>query len=260
MKQTETITTISAEAQAVIDQYLNLNLGGKTMPAVYHINSGHIKDLRVMVGKGTSTEIEMETKIWAQLKGLDLMQMDQDHIRQFMRQRSIGVDCSGYLFHIFDSWLKASRQRGLAHQLKFVRPSLWFKLKLRLRPAENIGADMMTSDLNSAAADYAEVQPGYVIRSNSILQNVDHIMLITKVARNQDGELLWFEYTHSTYHFGTANGVRIGKIAITNAKKALAEQDWQERDANGRCFTLEGFKTSKDNGIRRPNFYSLLKQ
>lgn len=237
------IIEIDPQAWAVIERYLSLNIGEKKVVTPYYINSGHIKDLRVMVGKGSPTEIEMETRIWAQLKGLDLNSMSAEEIRDFMRQRRIGVDCSGFVFHVLASMNK---------KLKFPKPTLWRRFKFWLRPAENFGADIITSELNTKKVDLNDIRPGDLIRSKTPRLDIDHVMLVTKVHLSNSGLPEYFEYAHSSGQFGKASGVRIGGVVITNPSGELKDQQWQEQDEQGNCPALSGLLIDyNDNGLRR---------
>jgi hypothetical protein len=253
-------TKLHPAAQATVDRFRALNLGGKQVTAVYHINAGHIKDLRVMVGKGTPEEIEMEVKIWAQLKGIDLDKADAETIREFMRVRRIGIDCSGFVYHVFASWLQATLNESLLKQIKFPYKSLFGSLKLWLRPAENIGADILTSELNAFKIELKDIRPGDLIRSKSVHQGVDHILLVSSVSHNDQGLPVAFNYVHSTKQFGKDNGVREGRVNIVDVNAELKDQDWLEIAADGVKYTLEGLKINyADNGLRRPNYFEKLK-
>lgn len=247
-------------AQAIVERFRSLDLGGKKVTAVYHINAGHIKDLRVMVGKGTPEEIEMETKIWAQLKGIDLDKISADDIRDFMRLRKIGIDCSGFIYHIFSAWLHATVNETLLQQIKFPYKTPLGGIKIWLRPAENIGADTLTSNLNTTPIGLKDMRPGDLIRSKSVHQGVDHILLISEVAKNEQEIPVWFKYVHSTKQFGKDNGVREGQVNITDINAELKDQDWLEIAADGVKYTLEGLKINyADNGLHRPNYAQKLK-
>lgn len=234
---------IDPKAEAIIDHYLGLNLGGKKIATPYFINIGHIKDLRVMVGKGTPVEIEMEAKIWAQLKGIDLDELSDQEIRDFMRQRKIGVDCSGFVFHTLNS---------IGTKFKVPNQTLWRRFKFWLRPAENFGADIMTGPLNTTKIELKDVRPGDLIRSKTPRQEIDHVMLVTEVHLDDRGLPEHFKYAHSTGQFGKDNGVRIGTVVITNPEGELKDQDWQEKDSEGNIPALAGLLIDyADNGIRR---------
>lgn len=255
----EKLYKIHESAQKIIDRYFNLKINGlENLKCPYYINSGHIKDLRAMVGKGSPEEIEMEIKIWTQLKGVDLEKVNVDEMRYFMRQRKIGIDCSGFVYHIYDNWLKESGGGSLASNIDFGNKSFLSKLKLRLRSAENIGADLITNENNTKKISINEVLPGDLVRSKGSKNNIDHVLIVTEVAK-VDGKTTWLKYTHSTNYYGKSNGVREAKIEISNPEKELKDQNWLEKDKDGTIHTLQNLLYRyEDNGLRRPNFFDKL--
>lgn len=244
--------TISPSAKQIIDEYMNLSLGGKKVVCPYYMNV--IKEragLSALIGKGDPSDIEKEVKVWAKLKDFDLNKATVEQIRQFMIDHHIGVDCSGFIVNIFNHWFKTIGKKPLITYLKFNRNSIMLRLKRLIRPVENIGANTITSLQNTIPiTKFDDVLPGDFIRSKGKVKNSHHISLITKVIK-VDGHVKEVEYVHSTRHFASQNGVRYGKIRITNADKPLSEQNWIEggRKVNS---TLQGFKNmEEDNGIRR---------
>src|SRR5690606_24929948 len=119
------------------------------------------------------------------------------------------------------------------------------------RPVENLGANTITSDVNSFPIDINEVKPGDVIRSKWKKVGTHHIQLISKV-EIEDGKVRLIEYTHSTPYYGEGSGVRVGQIRIIDPSKPLYDQEWLEKDEHGVNFSYEGFMTQvEDNGLRR---------
>ena len=100
------IIKIPETLQKEIDRYFELRIGTQLVPCPYYINSKISSgNLRVMSGKGEADEIELEVRIWAKLKGLDLEQADVSQIRKFMQKLHIGIDCSGFIANVFDNYL-----------------------------------------------------------------------------------------------------------------------------------------------------------
>jgi hypothetical protein len=98
MRETLSLPTAVFE---LIDAYMNLPLGGKAVPCPYHMNVRKERvGLRVLVGKGDPKEIVQEVKIWSKIKDFDLDKATNSQIREFMIDRSIGIDCSGFIVHI----------------------------------------------------------------------------------------------------------------------------------------------------------------
>jgi len=247
--------TLPLSASQIIDEYKNLHLGGKNVVCPYFINKKKERaGLRALIGKGDPSEIEKEVKVWAKLKDFDLVKADASQIREFMQNCNIGVDCSGFIVHIFNFWLKTEGKKPLQNQLKFKKNGPVTSLKRFIRPVENISANTITSvDNTIKITNIDEIKPGDLIRSKGKVRNSHHLMLVTKVVK-ENGKVTQFEYVHSTSHFAAGNGVRTGKIVITDTKKPLSAQNWIESDRKPNS-TLIGFMNNEDdNGIRRLKF------
>ncbi len=237
-----------------INKYKNLSLGDKSVQTPYFINSLRKKDLRAMIGKGTPDEIITEARIWEKLKGKNFNKMSVEEIKLFLIERGLGVDCSGFIVHVLNDWYKSKHNRSVWHKFK-VSNSLRSRLRYFLRPAENLGAETLTNLNNCDSVLLKDVMVGDLIRSKSPKLKANHIMIVTKVEKDND-KLISIEYTHSSPYFGLNNGVKSGLIKVTNLDKGLEDQEWLELDHNNECPTKEGFMFElKDNGIRRLKFF-----
>lgn len=243
-----------------IKDYTNLTLGNSNVVTPYFINDKRRKDLRAMVGKGTPEEIIMEAKIWEKLKGAKFSSLDSQEIKQFLSDRGIGIDCSGFIVHILDAYTQKVKGRHLWSYLKLTHNGIINSLRYMLRPVEQLGANIITDTQNCNVVSISEVQPMDLIRSRSTRLNGDHIMIVIEVERNQEGVVKKITYAHSTPHFGKDNGVKFGEIEIIDETKTLELQNWMEKDSSGLCPTLDGYKMdSSDNGLRRLKFLSTSK-
>ncbi len=238
------------EVTELIDNYFNLNINGKKVKTPYHINVKHIRaGLRSLVGKGTPQEIEEEVNIFAKLRNFNLKKATKDEIRQFMQKEGIGIDCSGLVTHILNTWLKSEKMENLESSINFPKLSLFKKIIVKLRPIENIGANLLTNQENSTPVKVENAQIGDLIRLKGIKQG-HHIAIITNVSEKE------IQYVHSTRHYGQDNGIRRGEIQILDKNKGLEHQNWLEKDEKGVCWTLKQYmKEKEDNGLRRPKFF-----
>lgn len=240
------------EVEQVIHEYTHLPIGSKEVICPYHINVRKERvGLRVLVGKGDPGEIVKEVKVWAKLKDFDLEKASSDQIRKFMIDRSIGIDCSGFVVHAIGYWLKTTRRKHLQDYIKFRKNDPLNLLRRLLRPVENMGANMLTGEDNcDKITDLNQVLPGDFIRSKGRIKNSHHIMLVRRVTK-ESGKVTEIEYVHSSRFYDNNNGIRFGVIKITDLKAPLEKQEWLEV-MNGHCHTLEGFMNQvEDNGVRR---------
>jgi hypothetical protein len=239
-------------AEEVIDEYNNLRLGGKKVVCPYYMNT--VKEragLRALIGKGDPGEIEKEVLVWAKLKDFDLKKSSPKKIREFMIDRHIGVDCSGFVVHTVNFWLKNEGKKPLIHYLEFKNNSLLAKLRRFFRPVENISANTLTNELNcDKIDDLNQVRPGDFIRSKGKVKNSHHIMLISKVVK-ENGKVQEIEFTHASRTYDEHNGIRSEVIVVTKPKLSLSKQQWPS-DPDGKHMLLDHFKVfEEDNGIRR---------
>jgi hypothetical protein len=242
--------TLPKEVSKLINHYFNLKIDSKNIKTPYHMNVKHVRaELRGLVGKGTPQEMQEEVNIFAKLRNFNLEKASSKEIRQFMQKEGIGIDCSGLIAHILDTWLKAEKRGNLKSNIDFPKMSFFKRLAINIRPIENINADLLTNEKNTNPIDLKNVIVGDLLRLKGIKQG-HHIAIITNVKDNE------IEYTHSTKHYGEDNGIRIGKIRIKDKNKDLDQQEWLEKDGNGVCWTLKQYtKQKEDNGTRRLKFF-----
>ena len=239
---------------AIINKYKKLKLGGKDVSCPYFINTRKAKDLRAMVGKGTPEEIEFEAKIWEKLKGVNFNQMNEGEIRQFLIDRGIGVDCSGFIMHVLNEWFLLKTNKSIWGKLKIPDKNLIAKISYFFKPIQKLGAEIITNNENTSKVNLNEVIPLDLIRSKGQKQNAHHVLLITKVKKDQDKKTKEIHYINSNEKYDKQNGIREGKIIINNPDKNLELQNWIDNDDNGANHVLDGYlKNIKDNGIRRLN-------
>lgn len=237
--------TITDKSKEIVSSYFNLNLGGKIVPSPYYINTHKRKaELRALIGKGTAEEIIEETLIYAKIKGFNLKESDPFKIRSFMEKIGIGIDCSGFVGYILGSHINLK-------SLKFRQNSLYLSILRTIRFIQNISADDLTSELNTEiVTDLNNVKPYDLIRSHAVIEGGMHVAIITEVNTSEDGKVLDFKYVHSTRWYEEFNGVREGKIVVTNPLLDLSNQEWID-EVRGRNYFKEEFMTNiSDSGVR----------
>lgn len=246
------VLKLPLSALQVITEYQHLPLGSKYVKCPYHINIRKERvGLRVLVGKGDPGEIVKEVKVWAKLKDFDLFKAQEDQISKFMIERSIGIDCSGFVVHVLGYWMKSEHKKRLWRSVKYPNNDILSRIRRMLRPIENLGANTLTSILNcDPVNDLNDVRPGDLLRSKGRVKNSHHISLISKVVK-VDGLVKEIEYVHSQRYYDEDNGVRFGSIEIIDPHLPLEKQKWLEVK-DGKNWTLEGYLNDlEDNGIRR---------
>jgi len=247
-----TTQTLSKEALQTIEHYQNLSIGKHSILCPYFNNrrSGIRGALRVLIGKGTPQEIEEETVLFALREKIDLNSLDEQNLKKFLIDHNLGIDCSGFVYHILDTELKAQNKGGLKKHIK--RP--WVKNPIRkliskLRPVENTGVATFNSGINSTGIKLADTKPGdLIIMMNTGIKNDLHHILIVNSITTMNSELGTVNYTHS-FQFTTdgqyGHGIKEGTITINNPSGDLIDQDWNEVETHNHA------KMAKELKIRR---------
>lgn len=246
--------SLPIQIQEFIKEYEGLSLGGKLVQCPYFMNIQKKKDLRAMLGKGTPEEIITEANIWAKVKGVQFRNMSEEEIKNFLINRGIGIDCSGFVSHVLNEWYLLEKGKSIWNEIYTPRKSLLNWIKFKLRPVEKIGANLLTSTKNATEISLKEIHPGDVVRLKWKKRNSHHILLVYQVERNENGDVVKIVYKHSTPYYDKNNGVKTGEIEITDVSQSLENQNWTEKDEHGVNFTHEGYMVQlEDNGLRRIN-------
>jgi len=209
-------------AQAVIDSYLNLRLGGKRVVAPYFMNTPGRKGRRVAVGKGTPKELERETARLAKKHKFDLKAASPDEIRDFMIGHKLGIDCSGLVAWLTHELTRQQERGPLWRHIRYQGHPLRVAIIRHIRPVENLSARLLTDTVNAHTIQaLSEVRPGDIIRS----LNGNHVLLVTEVGY-KNGIPAHFKYVNSTEYGGVKYGVRYGRINIVKPDEHILEQTW----------------------------------
>lgn len=239
-----------------VQKYFELPFYRKRVCAPYFINTKRRKDLRALVGKGTPEEMVLETKVWAQVKGVNLKTASDEEIRDLMLKVGIGIDCSGLIVHTLNYYYQSTNQRSLYRRLIYDNYSLRAILARLFRPVENVSANTLTADENCERIAINDVRPGDFIRGVGKQRNAYHIALVTKVnTRTIVGQEIVYhiEYVHSHRGYEKANGVRRGVVEVRDPFGTILDQDWIDNHTDGVNYLLESDLKPypDDSGFRR---------
>jgi hypothetical protein len=246
------IDELPKSAQTIIHRYQNLPLGNKKVQCPYYINIKNLRmGLQVLIGKGTPEEIIQESLIYEKLRGVNFFKMSIEEIREFLVKRHIGIDCSGFVVHVLNSWLQNNNKKPIWRYLKYPRQNLYRWIARKLRPVENISAKLLTDDSNTdPVVNLNNVKPGDLIRSRGIKEGMYHVMVISKVKRN-NGDVESFSYVQATKWYDDKHGVREGEVIIRYPRKSLRAQEWTDT-YKGRNWTYEEISVDpKYSQVRR---------
>ncbi len=243
--QSFSIEYIHPSAHAVIAHYQHLKVGeGKTVRCPYYRNpkSGVQRwGLNAFSGKGSAQEIEEELKIIQKLEGKDFSAMPEEEIRDIMKKRKLGIECSGFVSHVLDAWVLETKKEHVFNVLSFRSRGLFGRIAVFLRPFSHIDVATLISPQN-AKEFFAmeEFRPGDLI---SFHNKIDHVILVTGVVRDEKKKVREIFYAHSVRE-DTGVGIKEGTIMISDKNKPLVEQQWQETPETGQTI---GMRVAHEN-------------
>jgi hypothetical protein len=222
-----------------LDQFFQLKIAGKKVRLPYWRNKINFAGLRRIQGpfggKGTPAQIRQATYQKAREEKIDLEPYSAKQIRQFMKQKKIGLDCSGFAFQV----------------LNFLQPNFWKSLKMApgksKNPIKKFNANALTAQENTVKINKtADIKVGDLIPVGFCpnKKQIDHIMIV--VDKN-NREIVYAHSSNKT----KPSGPHLGKIIITDPQKPLEEQKWQEKLADGQPLLQLAKEPLKTMGVRR---------
>ncbi len=246
-KQSQIMSTLylPPETRSLINHYLALQLGPHKIRCPYFQNVTKKRVSPVFAGKGLPEEIEKEVK---NILGQKLLsRVDSNQLRLYLILANLGIDCSGLVTNILDSFLKEKDLGPIEKIIKYPTSNPLRLLVYQYRPRSNIAASTLTHLLNTySVKNFNQVKIGDLLKIGD-----HHVALINEVELNQKNQVIRIGYIHSTSDYLEEHGVRQGNIFITNREKPLEKQKWDEeyRDRN---WMLEDYLAApkKQKGFR----------
>jgi len=217
--------------------YTHLSLGGKKIRCPYWSNRQRILLSGPYKGKGTPLQITRATNKAAKDYKVDLNQLTPAEIRKFMEHHRIGVDCSGFVFHMADA---LDRERG--------GQGIWKKVEgVRGKGVNRVNAFCLTNKKNSLTIrKVGQIQVGDFIRFNG----GRHIAIVTRIKREKKGPPIEVTYAHSG-RLSSITGVHLAKFLVEDPEKDLNKQNWFEKTRKGYDFLATSFSEKEGDGIKR---------
>ncbi|HEV7454815.1 MAG TPA: hypothetical protein VGO07_06170, partial [Candidatus Saccharimonadales bacterium] len=207
-------------AQQVVDGYLQVRVDGAVAACPYHINPGVRAKNRALLGKGNPQQIEALAAKWFGIYDMHT-NGDAATLRAFLLACGIGVDCSGFASWVLNGVTTEHLGRPIWKCLRF--PGVRRNIVSKVRPIENISANLLTGHLNSQPITHlTEVKPGDLIRAASW----HHVVIIIEVGLDKDENAAYFQYAQSSCMYGTKGGVRTGFAMIKKPQGTLLDQEW----------------------------------
>jgi len=258
------VSVNSDKLKAIANEY-KLTVNGVSFWTPYFLNTpkafGAIKAPNLPaphLGKGTPDQIK--NSLHELIKAQQPELRDEHDYRRFMHENRLGVECSGFIYYLLNTYLEEAGKESLDHYLYWSREELlaaydagtpWHRPELERSVVEGypdiVSLEVVKKDwgwdtpaklvnvrrlVNSMAAtafdDVAKLQPGDMIFETGH-DSVAHAMVVVEVGDSQ------IVYVHSggvdrgkgdDNFFG---GVEYGSITITDPAKTIEHQDWEDQ-------------------------------
>lgn len=246
------IFSLPSKTKKLEEDYLNLKIGSRKINCPYYQNLLNKKVKLVFAGKGLPLEIEKEmVKIFRQKNQMKLLKkLTPETIRLYLLEADLGIDCSGLVANLLNSFFE---EKGLGSLWKFLKFPTRNPIRLifsRLKPRSHTSASILTHSLNCVPINLDQTKPADLLKVGT-----GHVALIDEVETDNNGRVKRIGYVHSTSDYLDKYGVRKGKIIITNKEKPLEKQQWNET-YRGENWMLKDFLNAppEEKGIRRLRF------
>jgi len=250
--------TVSPQTKKLIHAYTDMQFGAQTVQCPYFNNKRTRlrAALPALIGKGLPEEIVEEAKLLALQQKIDLSKLDAEHLKKFLVDSNLGVDCSGYAYHLLDQELRARGFGSLKKYLQFEGGGLFRRIIRTFRTIENANVKVFAHEKNSTEIELCNIKPAdliVIIDSGNDFAR-DHVLFVTDVEyKNEKVEKIIYTHTFQWSTDGKYNhGVRNGEIVIVDSGAKLTEQKWIEQGAQGKeNETLQRALRAKRVEIRR---------
>jgi hypothetical protein len=248
---------LEGAARETIDLYLALPVGAK--PSCPYFNNRRKKNrggLRVLKGKGTPQEIAEECEIMAKLSRVSIKELSTDKLKEFIVASNLGVDCSGFVYHVLNSLCQEKYGKSIRNYMQSVRKGFLGTFLAKLRPAENLGVSSFHDERNSKKISVLEAVPGDIITfiGTGKDKTYNHILIITGIDATGDDTRISYAHSYMWPSDGLCNhGVREGDILVHGDD--LLGATWKEKGVTGSDnYTHESAKGAKEVSLRRMHF------
>lgn len=231
-------------------EYVECEIHGQRIPIPYFISDGDRRFRWQSEGKGSLATLKQEIADFFAKEHLTPELMAPSTIKEKLEAARIGIDCSGYVYHLVDAYLRQTR--GISASWYFRRLAgwrgtleIWFK---HWRRERRLSADTLTNALNTWPVPTAgDVKPGDLIRLTPTEWHGKHVALVTTITPTT------ITYTHSGYRT-LETGPHFGAITILDPAKGLEAQKWHETTATGQPYNEVSYLPKTGDGVRRLKF------
>lgn len=227
-------------------EYINFAIAGKTLNVPYVTNDGSCYCSPRSLGKGTVEEIRNELTQKTLEKKISLESSPSHKIKELMKEWGIGIDCSGFVYHLLDALLQ--KKKGIKLDNVILRYGgiigVIERSILKAKRVRRISATTLVSDLNTVVVrEVSKIQEGGLISLTHGARK--HVAIIVKVEQTK------IIYAHSTGTTVETSGTHFGEIEIVDRNQGLDKQRWLELTKEGLNYGKECFRVEKGDCVRR---------
>lgn len=238
--------SLSQPALKMIQDYLHLSFAHKNVRTPYFNNRrSQVRGaLRVLIGKGTPQDIVDEARIFSMKEKIDLEKLSDEELTQYLINHNLGVDCSGFVYHILDAQLHATHRKSLKQILHFPHAKNFIrKMLVKMRPVENCGVSTFAHEKNSSPVELKNILPGdfITIMHAGPKKDYNHVILVREVTYEENKPKL-IHYSHSFQYPNDGqynHGIKQETIEVVDVGKNILEQKWSESQMQGYCRNAE---------------------
>lgn len=230
-----------------IDKYLNLSVGRVYCKVPYIFGSSWLEFWRTG-GKGSIEEISNESEKLFALYDLVPSEMTEFERYKFLRDKKVGIDCSGLIYNIYNEVTKQLFNKPLSNYILRFEGGLGYldKIIFKFKRNRRIASYHLTSDINSFVVEnLKDIRVGDMIKMKSSDPQIGHVAIIYSVDFVQN-EIV---YAHSSFKTKTV-GPHLAKIRITNYDLTIDKQEWEEVSSKGKNISVNA-SFEEGLGLRR---------
>lgn len=253
---------VSNGAMQTIDQFKHFQFGNAQCSIPYFNNktARNRIALPAFVGKGAPREIYDEVQAIALKNRMQMNSISDEYLKKILVDNNIGIDCSGFVYHILNRESIERHRGSLEKKISFVNCSgVLGKIRCRLRPRQNCDVSTFANTKNSHAILIKDVSPGDIITMthNDGEKESDHILAIYKVDyQNFEPTTIYFVHAVSYREDGLyGSGIREGQISIINISGDIISQQWTEDNVSNDQNKIFTRAQKAKTEIRRLNWF-----
>ena len=247
--------TLSPSALSTIDDYIRFTIGAAVCSVPYFNNNSAKRraSLSVFVGKGSPREIHEEVESILMMIRTSPGSFTSESLKKILTESGIGIDCSGFAYHILNAECESRGEKSLSSHLKLTQVTgIFSKITAFTNPVRHVGVRTFAHEANSRSITLSEIQPGDIITMLAGPDEKDrnHILVVHEVEYRDVQRAptanttpsssrsipVKIYYSHSVAYPTDgkySTGIKQGVIEISDITKPITEARWIENRMEG---------------------------